>query len=74
MPPKVTDTRTAQNEALHQVEEKTAAGARRIVATFADDFYDAGRVLLCSRRQCDRRRIVADLLGHLPLDVLLWSR
>ena len=41
MPPKVTDTRTAQNEALHQVEEKTAAGARRIVATFAEDFYDA---------------------------------
>lgn len=41
MPPKVTDTRTAQNEALHKVEEKTAAGARRIVATFAEDFYDA---------------------------------
>nr|WP_162933226.1 hypothetical protein [Corynebacterium lactis] len=41
MPPKVTDTRTAQNEALHKVEEKTAAGARRIVATLSEDFYDA---------------------------------
>ncbi|MEJ5920470.1 MULTISPECIES: hypothetical protein [unclassified Corynebacterium] len=40
MPPKVTDTRSAQNEALHKVEEKTAAGARRIVATFSDDFHD----------------------------------
>lgn len=40
MPPKVTDTRSAQNEALHKVEEKTAAGARRIVATFSNDFYD----------------------------------
>lgn len=40
MPPKVTDTRTAQNEALHQVEAETAAGARRIVATFSDDFHD----------------------------------
>ena len=40
MPPKVTDTRTAQNEALHQVEAETAAGARRIVATFSDDFLD----------------------------------
>ena len=41
MPPKVTDTRTAQNEALHKVEEKTAADARRIVATYSEDFYDA---------------------------------
>ena len=40
MPPKVTDTRTAQNEALHQVEAETAAGARQIVATFSDDFHD----------------------------------
>lgn len=40
MPPKVTDTRSAQNEALHKVEELTAAGARKIIASYADDFHD----------------------------------
>lgn len=40
MPPKVTDTRTAQNEALVKVEEETAAGARKVVASFSDDFHD----------------------------------
>lgn len=40
MPPKVTDTRTAQNEALVKVEERTAAGARKIVASLAEDFHD----------------------------------
>ncbi|MEX3504554.1 histone [Corynebacterium sp. LK2510] len=39
MPPKITDSRPSP-EALHAVEEQTASGARRIVATYADDFFD----------------------------------
>ncbi len=45
MPPKVTDTRPSP-EALHAVEEETARGARRIVATYAQDFLD-GVTLMC---------------------------
>ncbi|MBA4506356.1 MULTISPECIES: histone [Corynebacterium] len=39
MPPKITDSRPSP-EAIHAVEEQTAADARRIVATYADDFFD----------------------------------
>lgn len=39
MPPKITDSRPSP-EAIHTVEEQTAAGARRIVATYAEDFFD----------------------------------
>jgi len=45
VPPKVTDTRPTP-EALHAVEEETAASARRIVATYAQDFMD-GVTLMC---------------------------
>ena len=47
MPPKVTDTRPTP-EALHAVEEETAASARRIVATYAQDFLD-GVTLMCKK-------------------------
>ncbi|WP_034650886.1 hypothetical protein [Corynebacterium vitaeruminis] len=46
MPPKVTDTRTTSAEALHAVEAETGAAARRIVATYAEDFFD-GVTLMC---------------------------
>ena len=46
MPPKVTDTRTTSADALHAVEAETAAAARRIVATYAEDFFD-GVTLMC---------------------------
>ncbi|MBP3088594.1 hypothetical protein EML15_05460 [Corynebacterium sp. sy017] len=46
MPPKVTDTRAASAETLHAVEAETAAAARRIVATYAEDFFD-GVTLMC---------------------------
>ncbi|MGZ7497395.1 hypothetical protein ACXM2N_10040 [Corynebacterium sp. ZY180755] len=46
MPPKVSDTRAASAESLHAVEAETAAGARRIVATYAEDFFD-GVTLMC---------------------------
>lgn len=39
MPPKITDSRP-NAEATHAVEEQTASGARRIVATYAEDFLD----------------------------------
>ncbi|MCG7273788.1 MULTISPECIES: hypothetical protein [Corynebacterium] len=39
MPPKITDSRPTA-EAMHAVEEQTASGARRIVATYAEDFLD----------------------------------
>lgn len=39
MPAKISDTRPTP-ETLHAVEEETAAGARRIVATYAKDFFD----------------------------------
>ncbi len=39
VPPKITDSRPSP-EAIHAVEEQTAAGARRIVATYAEDFFD----------------------------------
>ena len=39
MPPKITDSRPSA-EAMHAVEEQTASGARRIVATYAEDFLD----------------------------------
>lgn len=45
MPAKITDTRPTP-ESLHAVEEETAAGARRIVATYAKDFFD-GVTLMC---------------------------
>ena len=39
MPPKITDSRPTA-EQTHAVEEQTASGARRIVATYAEDFLD----------------------------------
>lgn len=39
MPPKVTDTRPSA-ETLHRVEEETAAAARRIVASYAENMLD----------------------------------
>lgn len=45
MPPKVTENRPSP-EALHAVEEQTAADASRIVATYAKDFMD-GVTLMC---------------------------
>lgn len=39
MPPKVTDTQPAVDN-THAVEEETARAARRIVATYAEDFLD----------------------------------
>lgn len=39
MPPKITDSRP-NAEATHAVEEQTASGARRIVATYAENFLD----------------------------------
>ena len=39
MPPKITDSRPT-TEQTHAVEEQTASGARRIVATYAEDFLD----------------------------------
>ncbi|AZA08494.1 hypothetical protein [Corynebacterium pseudopelargi] len=46
MPPKVTDTRNTSAEALHAVEAETAAAARRVVANYAEDFFD-GVTLMC---------------------------
>ena len=40
MPPKVTDKRATNAESLHAVEEETAIAAQRIVATYAEDFFD----------------------------------
>ena len=45
MPPKVTDTRTPA-ESLHALEAETAAAARRVVASYAEDFFD-GVTLMC---------------------------
>ncbi|MCU9519414.1 hypothetical protein N7326_05960 [Corynebacterium sp. ES2794-CONJ1] len=45
MPPKVTDTRTPA-ESLHAVEAETAAAARKVVASYAHDFFD-GVTLMC---------------------------
>ncbi|AQQ16052.1 hypothetical protein CGLAU_10590 [Corynebacterium glaucum] len=39
MPPKITDSRPA-SDAVIEMEEQTASGARRIVATYAEDFHD----------------------------------
>ncbi|MDY3126728.1 MAG: hypothetical protein SOW59_01150 [Corynebacterium sp.] len=39
MPPKVTDTQPVA-EQMHAVEEETAQAARRVVATYAQDFLD----------------------------------
>ncbi|CAM4385028.1 MULTISPECIES: hypothetical protein [Corynebacterium] len=39
MPPKITDSRPSP-EAINEMEEQTASGARRIVATYAEDFFD----------------------------------
>ena len=39
MPPKVTDTQP-NVEQMNAVEEETAAAARRVVATYAEDFLD----------------------------------
>lgn len=41
MPPKVTDNRANTNEALHAVEAQTAIDARKIVASYSEDFFDA---------------------------------
>lgn len=46
MPAKISDNRTTTAESLHAVEEETAAGARRIVATYSKDFFD-GVTLMC---------------------------
>lgn len=46
MPPKITDSRPNPDAAVHTVEEQTATGARRIVATYADDLVD-GVTLMC---------------------------
>ena len=40
MPPKVTDKRATNAESLHAIEEETAIAAQRIVATYAEDFFD----------------------------------
>ena len=45
MPPKVTDTRSPA-EPLHAVEEETAAAARKVVASYAENFFD-GVTLMC---------------------------
>ncbi|QGU08266.1 hypothetical protein COCCU_11830 [Corynebacterium occultum] len=45
MPPKVTENRPSP-ESLHAVEEETARAARRIVATYSQDFLD-GVTLMC---------------------------
>ncbi|MCS4536080.1 hypothetical protein [Corynebacterium sp. HS2168-gen11] len=45
MPPKVTDTR-APADLLHAVEAETAAAARRVVASYAEDFFD-GVTMMC---------------------------
>ena len=45
MPPKVTDTRSPA-EPLHAVEEETAAAARQVVASYAENFFD-GVTLMC---------------------------
>lgn len=45
MPPKVTDTQPAA-EQMHAVEEETARAARRIIATYSEDFLD-GVTLMC---------------------------
>lgn len=45
MPPKVTDTRPA-NESNHKVEAETAAAARRVVASYAESTLD-GVTLMC---------------------------
>jgi len=46
VPPKITDSRPNPDAAVHTVEEQTASGARRIVATYADDLVD-GVTLMC---------------------------
>lgn len=46
MPPKITDSRPNPDAAVHTVEEQTASGARRIVATYAEDLVD-GVTLMC---------------------------
>ncbi|AKK11835.1 hypothetical protein [Corynebacterium uterequi] len=45
MPPKVHDTRPSAEE-IEAVEAETALNARRIVATYAEDFFD-GVTLMC---------------------------
>ncbi|SES30291.1 hypothetical protein CCYS_11885 [Corynebacterium cystitidis DSM 20524] len=39
MPPKITDSRPSPEE-IHELEQETALGARRIVATYAEDLLD----------------------------------
>jgi len=46
VPPKITDSRPNPDAAVHTVEEQTASGARRIVATYAEDLVD-GVTLMC---------------------------
>lgn len=45
VPPKITDSRP-NPDAVHAVEEQTAAGARSVVATYAEDLTD-GVTLMC---------------------------
>ena len=45
MPPKVTENRPSP-ESLHKVEEETAASARGVVASYAEDVVD-GVTLMC---------------------------
>ena len=63
MPPKVTDTQPAADQ-THAVEEETARAARRVVATYAEDFLDG--VTLMSMLGVEpegliHRRVVAEL-------------
>lgn len=46
MPPKITDTQNTSAEALHAVEAETAEAARKVVAAYAEDFFD-GVTLMC---------------------------
>ncbi|WP_394282234.1 hypothetical protein [Corynebacterium sp.] len=39
VPPKITDSRPSPEE-IHELEQETALGARRIVATYAEDLLD----------------------------------
>lgn len=46
MPPKISDTQNTSAEALHAVEAETAEAARKVVASYATDFFD-GVTLMC---------------------------
>ncbi|MDO4929305.1 MAG: hypothetical protein Q3976_09680 [Corynebacterium sp.] len=46
MPPKISDTQSTSAEALHAVEAETAEAARKVVASYANDYFD-GVTLMC---------------------------